>query len=223
MNKILANSWGFQSCRYHKKVTFKQLGNDLDLNERAVSKYMKDLRGRNLIHFEDKELKMIEVNMEQMVLFDDMWKERCKKHTLRIANKTFKNANRYIPNVKKVHSSPLNKDNSKDNTKEISKEQINFLDFEKRWLFKEKLNIEATKRAWYNEPLSNQKLIIKSLEHSQELYKIKAEADGTTEYLPQAHDYISKKKYLDKKISEAVKNDDWAEREYRKTLAYRRR
>ena len=219
MNKILANSWGFQSCRYHKKVTFKELGRDLDLNERAVSKYMKDLRARNLIHFEDKELKMIEVNMEQMVLFDDMWKERCKKHTLRIADKTFKNANSYTPNVKKVHSPPLNKDNSKDITKEISKEQINFLDFEKKWLFKEKLNIEATKRAWYNESLSNQKLIIKTLEHSQKTYKKKADTEGSTEYLPQAHIYISEGRY--KKFLEAVKRDDNAEKEYKKTIALR--
>jgi hypothetical protein len=216
--KVLANSWGFHMSCYHKKITFKELGREIGMNDRAVSKNMKLLRDRRkLINFKNEELKMISVNMSQMELYDDLFRKQ--KNTSRKQKNEISEELNDTQSVKKQHSPPLNKDITKDKTKDISKEEIDFLDFEKKWLFKEKLNIEATKRAWYDQTLNNQKLIIKTLEHSQQTYKEKADTDGSPEFLPQAHIYIAEGRY--KKFLKSVGRDDWADEEYKKTIALR--
>ena len=90
--------------------------------------------------------------------------------------------------------------------------------FLEKWMFKEKLNTELSSKAFDNLSITDQELILKTLEHSNIKYN-RMINEGNGAYIPQAHDYILKGKY--KEFLDAVNRDIWAEREHQKTLKLR--
>ena len=148
MGLILTNSLGFNSNKYNKKVNYSDLGKQLNINPRIVSRACVSLRKMGLIHYQqtNNEKFLINIDLERCQNYTSI-NEACQEMTTPTSNKAEPMLENNISDVDKQPSSPLKKDISKDIYKEINKKKY-FNKFSKEYLRSRKYDFNEFKEVW---------------------------------------------------------------------------
>tara|TARA_R100000808_G_C2104155_1_gene120335 strand:- start:268 stop:897 length:630 start_codon:yes stop_codon:yes gene_type:complete len=191
-----------------------------------MDKLEKSSKGRTLSYPEQIDDFFDNISADMIDLWNKAYKDkdvvdeisRAKAWLLSNQNKRYKNLKRFFNNW----LNRSNKNYKKNNKVTKPKDALEFSLFKDKWLFEEKFNEEKTKNAWYSVRKTEQELIIKVLPHSMMKYKMELQSGQTElEYIPQAHKYITEKKWNNAKLLESVKRNEWHEKEYLKTIRMR--
>ena len=213
------------SGRKEYKFNWSKIAKKLGVHRNTISKGMKHLKELDVFRFEitNGGYTMVEFNSQIPLWIDDLDKMKEEKAKRKLAEKNSRSdkkpaqtnskppTNKQQPPNKKVAGSGGAKYNLKEKLNKRKKSVFSFEVFEKKWLFKEKMNIELTRLAFNSLSTENKRIVLGTLEYAHNKWN---KPDFNKKWIPQAQDYITKNKYLDEEIYKPYNDKLFRDKEY---------